>query len=77
MSKLKSPSITIRFTELGVSAITRGERGVAAVVLKDTAASVTTLLSAKDIPVTLTKLNQQLLLDALKGYTNAPKKVIA
>lgn len=77
MSKLKSPSITIRFTELGVSAITRGERGVAAVVLKDTAASVITLLSAKDIPETLTKLNQQLLLDALKGYTNAPKKVIA
>ena len=77
MSKLTSPSITITFTELGVSAITRGERGVAAVVLKDTAASVTTLLSAKDIPAALSKLNQQLLLDALKGYTNAPKKVIA
>jgi len=46
MSKLTSPSITITFTELGVSAITRGNRGIAAVVLKDTAASVASILSA-------------------------------
>lgn len=46
MSKLTSPSITITFTELGVSAITRGNRGIAAVVLKDAAASVASILSA-------------------------------
>lgn len=34
MAKLTSPSITIAFTEKGASAIERGERGIAALVLK-------------------------------------------
>ena len=37
MSNLTMPKITVAFTELGVSAIQRGSKGVVALLLRDAA----------------------------------------
>ncbi len=50
MSKLTSPSITIAFTEQGASAVTRGERGIVALVLKGTRQQTFKVMSVSDIP---------------------------
>lgn len=76
MSKLKSPSITIIFRELGATAIDRGERGVVGLVIEDSTAAVYTVNDTSDIPTTLSDENQQLILDALKGYSKAPTRII-
>lgn len=73
MSNLKSPSITIAFTEKGASAIERGERGIVALALKDSAVSKFRVYDITDIPTTLTAANIQYIKDALVGYTQSPK----
>ena len=37
MAKLTSPRISVTFTELGISAIGRGEKGVVAVLIRENA----------------------------------------
>lgn len=37
MAKLTSPRVTVSFTELGISAITRGDKGTVAVLVRDAA----------------------------------------
>lgn len=79
MANLISPSITITFYEKGASAITRGEHGVVALALKDTAPAAGVsfeVYTVSDIPASLTDANKQYIKDALVGYQNAPKKVI-
>lgn len=77
MSKLTSPSITIAFTERGASAITRGERGIVALVLKGTKQQSFKVVSEVDIPTgVLSEENEQYVKDALAGYTYSPKYVI-
>ena len=75
MAKLKSPSITLSFIEKAASAITRGDRGVVGLVLTDIAQRTFTVTGVSDIPLDLSDENQQLILDALKGYTQAPLRV--
>ena len=38
MAKLTSPRVSVTFTELGISAITRGEKGTVALIVRDEAA---------------------------------------
>ena len=81
MANLKSPSITIAFIEKAASAIERGERGIVMLVLRDAAAAngvkTYTIRDVSGVPTDLTATNQQYIKDALKGYTNAPFKVLA
>lgn len=74
------PSISITFTELAATAIKRGERGIIAMILKDTTVPGTNpavCVSNEDVPATLTKDNQEQIKLALMGYVNTPKRVIA
>lgn len=77
MAKLTSPSITIAFTEQGASAVTRGERGIVALVLKGTRQQAFKVMSISDIPTgVLSAENEQFVKDALIGYSHAPKYVV-
>lgn len=77
MSKLTSPSITIAFTEQGASAVTRGERGIVALVLKGTRQQTFKVMNISDIPTgVLSAENEQFVKDALIGYSHAPKYVV-
>lgn len=74
------PSINIKFTELAASAVARGDRGIIAMILKESSVPATNpivLNSMADIPGTLSTANKTQLKFALTGYVNAPKKVIA
>jgi len=73
-----APSITISFTEKGVSAVERGERGIVALLLKDTKKTgLNVIYDITDIPDTLTDVNKSYIKKALVGYQTTPKKVIA
>lgn len=78
---MKLPSINIIFKEAGTTAIERGERGVVALILKDTigtgVTNPVTIYSSKDIPNSLSDINKEQINLALMGYQKAPKKVIA
>lgn len=77
MSKLTSPSITIAFTEQGASAVTRGERGIVALVLKGARQQTFKVMNISDIPTgVLSAENEQFVKDALIGYSHAPKYII-
>lgn len=73
------PNIQIIFKTLGISAIKRGERGIVALVLKDTVPSTNPIVmnSVNDIPDTLSADNKEQIQLAFMGYVNPPKKVIA
>lgn len=78
MANLNSPSVSVVFTELGITAINRGDKGVVAVILRDTASvGPVALTQASQIPSTLGADNQAYLQRAFLGYVNPPKKVIA
>jgi hypothetical protein len=73
------PSVNVSFTEVASKAISRGERGIVALILKDASIPATnpfTALSVSDIPVTLSASNKAQIEMALLGYQKAPKKVI-
>lgn len=73
------PSISISFTEIAASAVQRGERGIIAMIIKDDVPDVNPVVcnSAADVPTTLSEKTQEQIKLALKGYVNAPSKVIA
>ena len=74
------PSINIKFTELAASAIQRGDRGVIAMILKESVVpEVNPVICASiaDIPATLSDASKKQLEFALTGHVNTPKKVIA
>ena len=76
---LGMPSISIRFIEKGASAIQRGMRGVVGLVLRGTAPSTNpaVIVTESDIVNTWSAANKQYIKDALVGYTQKPKKVLA
>lgn len=77
MANLTSPSITVVFTELGISAISRGTKGTVAVILRDAAqVAPVSLTQESQIPADLGVDNQNYLRRAFMGYVNPPKKVI-
>lgn len=77
MAKLTSPRVTVSFTELGISAITRGDKGTVAVIVRD-AANVPpfSITQASQTPTTLGKENQDYIKRTFLGYVTPPKKVI-
>jgi hypothetical protein len=72
------PKISIVFQELASTAIKRGERGIVALILKDsTQLGANVLHSLDDMPVGLAASNQEQIQLAFKGGVNPPQKVIA
>ena len=70
------PSVNIVFKQEGISAIERGERGIVALVLRDTKAlGKHTIYDISDCPSELSEDNKRYILDALKGNTNAPLRI--
>lgn len=73
---MAQPSINITFTELGTSAIRRGERGIVAMVLKGEEAGTFDVRTEADIPNTMSAENAKQIKLALLGYVNPPRRVI-
>ena len=73
------PNVSISFTEIAATAVKRGERGIIAMIIKDDVPDVNPVVcnSAADVPTTLSEKTQEQIKLALKGYVNAPSKVIA
>ena len=73
------PSVIINFKETASSAIRRGERGIVALLLKDSVEEVEQhdILTVSDIHSKLKEFNKEQIELALIGYQTAPKKVIA
>ncbi|MCM3730070.1 phage tail sheath subtilisin-like domain-containing protein [Fictibacillus nanhaiensis] len=71
------PQVNILFETLAASTIQRGERGIVALLLKDTTALGTyEIFSAIDIPTGLSAANKIQIELSLMGGVNAPLKVI-
>lgn len=75
-----APSINISFIEKAISAVTRGERGIVMLWVKDTlpalAKNPLTVITESDIPNSLKDSSAEQIKLAMIGYTNAPKKVL-
>ncbi|MDE6588952.1 MAG: phage tail sheath subtilisin-like domain-containing protein [Oscillospiraceae bacterium] len=77
MAKLTSPLVSVTFTELGISAITRGDKGTVALIIRDEAdVAPLALTQASQTPDTLGKENQDYIKRTFLGYVTPPKKVI-
>lgn len=71
------PNIIINFKTTGISAIKRGERGIVAIILKDSVANgYKELESINDIPEGLSATNKAYIERAFIGGINPPSKVI-
>lgn len=73
------PSIDIGFTEKAITVVKRGERGIVALILRDTVGVHQTpfeVLTITDIPEWITEGNKKQINLASMGYVNAPKKII-
>ena len=77
---MKAPSIDISFIEKGISAVTRSERGIVMLWVKDTlpllSKNPVSIITESDIPEGLQETTIEQVKLAMKGYTNAPKKVL-
>ena len=62
--------IDISFKQLAKSAVIRSQRGIVALILKDTTKASLTIFDEGDIPASLTEDNQALIKDVLKGSPN-------
>lgn len=77
---MKAPSIDISFIEKGISAVTRSERGIVMLWVKDALPpflkNPITVVTESDIPEALQENTVEQVKLAMAGYTNAPKKVL-
>jgi len=75
-----APSINISFIEKAITAITRGERGIVMLLVKDTleapVGNPVTVILESDIPSGLSDATVEQIKLAMIGYVNAPKKVL-
>ena len=77
MAKLTSPRVSVTFTELGISAITRGGKGTAALIVRDSAELAPfALTQASQTPEALGKENQDYIKRTFLGYVTPPRKVL-
>lgn len=77
MAKLTSPQVSVTFTELGISAITRGDKGTVALIVRDAAeVAPFAITQASQTPDKLGKETQDYIKRTFLGYVNPPKKVI-
>lgn len=71
------PNIIINFKTVGTTAIKRGNRGILAIILKDSNISgVKVLNGVTDIPVNLTAENKEYVKRAFMGGISVPKEII-
>lgn len=72
------PSVNITFTEKAIQSIKRSNRGIVAIILKDTVPNTNpfVIYDTTDIPATISKDNQYQIALALMGYINSPRKII-
>lgn len=72
------PSISISFTETGSTAISRGERGIIAMILKDAipAKNPVVCKTESDVPVSLSEASKEQIALAFKGYEYSPLLVM-
>lgn len=71
------PNINIAFKTQAASAIQRSEKGVVAVILRDTQENGAHILkAASQIPSALGTANQEYIQQTFTGYVNPPRKVI-
>ncbi len=74
---MKQPEIIITFTELGATAIKRGERGIIAMILKsDSQEGPFCYEKASEVPSSLEESLYTQIQLAFKGYVNPPKRVL-
>lgn len=77
---MKAPSIDISFIEKGISAVTRSERGIVMLWVKDMLPALSKnpiqVITESDIPEELSENTVEQVKLAMKGYTNAPKKIL-
>lgn len=76
---MNQPSINITFSELGVTAIERGQRGIVAMILKSdetTSQGGFSFTKATEIPSTFDKDGAEQIRLAFIGYDNPPSKVV-
>lgn len=71
------PKIDIVFKSKAQSLLLRGERGIVALLLKDTNNKVYEIKSIADIPEDLSEDNKKYVLDAYKGNDTVPLKIFA
>lgn len=75
-----APSIDISFIEKAIAAVTRSERGIVLLWVRDTLPTLTanpaTVVTASDIPDGLSDATVEQVKLAMIGYINAPKKVL-
>ena len=64
------PIIQIDFKQLAKTVVARSQRGIVALILKDTTKASLTVFDEGDIPTDLTKANKSLINDVLKGHPN-------
>ena len=64
------PIIDINFKQLAKTAMVRSQRGIVALILKDTVKASLTVFDEGDMPSNLTEANQNLIKDVLKGSPN-------
>ena len=64
------PIIDISFKQLAKTVAIRSQRGIVALILKDTTKASLTVFDEGDIPSNLTEANQNLIKDVLKGSPN-------
>lgn len=77
MAKLTSPRVSVTFTELGISAITRGDKGTVALIVRDSAELAPfALTQASQTPEALGKENQDYIKRTFLGYVTPPRKVL-
>ena len=75
-----APSMDIQFIERAITAVTRGEKGIVLLWVKDSlpaaAVNPATIILSSDIPSGLSDTTVEQIKLAMIGYTNAPKKVL-
>lgn len=71
------PSINITFTSQAASSIEKSEKGIVAIIIRDSGANgAYTLTKTTQIPDELGSENQAYITRAFTGYVNPPKKII-
>ena len=80
MAKLKMPTVSVAFEQVGISALERSQRGIVLLILEEADKSLTqdylTIYTDDDIPTDITEENQEQIRLALTGYQTTPRKVL-
>ena len=71
------PNINITFKSQAVSAVARSEKGVVALIVRDSKQNGPLVMTnAAQVPTALGKVNQEYISRAFTGYVNPPRKVL-